>query len=117
VAAPLFARITEPALRRLAVPPDDRTRVLRASLAPARPAVIPAAWVPSAAPAAEEAGRMPDLRGRSAREAAIDAARRGLIVELKGSGRVLVQVPEAGAAIEPCMTCRLELGAEPEAPR
>ena len=30
VAAPLFARIAEPALRRLAVPSDDPTRVLRA---------------------------------------------------------------------------------------
>ena len=39
---------------------------------------------------------MPDLRGRSAREAAIAAARRGLVVELKGSGRVIAQRPEAG---------------------
>jgi hypothetical protein len=31
VAAPLFARIAEPALRRLAVPPDDPDRVLRAT--------------------------------------------------------------------------------------
>ena len=39
---------------------------------------------------------MPDLRGRSAREAAIAAARRGLIVELQGSGRVVAQTPEPG---------------------
>jgi cell division protein FtsI/penicillin-binding protein 2 len=31
VAAPLFARIAEPALRRLAIPPDEPTRVLRAA--------------------------------------------------------------------------------------
>lgn len=114
VAAPLFARIAEPALRRLSIPPDDPTRVLRASsAAPAR--VIPAAYVPSEAARAssdEDDGRMPDLRGRSAREAAIAAARRGLVVELAGSGHVLAQHPEAGTPIEPGMSCRLELARE-----
>jgi beta-lactam-binding protein with PASTA domain len=59
---------------------------------------------------------MPDLRGRSAREAATLAARRGLIVELKGSGRVVSQSPEPGAEIEAGMTCSLRLsrGAPPE---
>ena len=115
VAAPLFARIAEPALRRLAVPPDDGARVLMAS-APKAPAVVPAAWTPTPPRAAEpsvedgeESGRMPDLLGRSAREAAIAAARRGLVVELSGSGRVTAQSPEPGAAVEPGMTCRLEL--------
>ena len=55
---------------------------------------------------------MPDLRGRSAREAAIAAARRGLVVELHGSGRVVAQSPEAGAVIEPGNTCVLTLGRE-----
>ena len=36
---------------------------------------------------------MPDLRGRPAREAAIAAARRGLVVELRGSGQVVAQSP------------------------
>ena len=117
VAAPLFARIAEPALRRLAVPPDDPSRVLRAS-ASAAPAAVPAAWTPSVAearPAAldtapeADAGRMPDLLGRRAREAAIAAARRGLVVELSGSGRVTAQSPEPGAPVEAGMTCRLEL--------
>ena len=117
VAAPLFARIAEPALRRLAIPPDDATRVLMAA-APAAPAVVPAAWAAGRAdvtPAALEAGasveggHMPDLLGRSAREAAIAAARRGLVVELAGSGRVTAQSPEPGASIEAGMTCRLEL--------
>jgi len=110
VAAPLFARIAEPALRRLAVPSDDPTRVLRAAAPPAA-RVMPASYVPANAPAAsdDDDGRMPDLRGRSAREAAITAARRGLVVELKGSGRVVDQRPEAGAAIEAGMSCRLDL--------
>jgi beta-lactam-binding protein with PASTA domain len=55
---------------------------------------------------------MPDLRGRPAREAAIAAARRGLVVELRGSGQVVAQAPEPGALIEPGLTCRLTLGRE-----
>ena len=43
---------------------------------------------------------MPDLRGQSAREAALAAARRGLIVELHGSGHVVSQTPEPGSEIE-----------------
>jgi cell division protein FtsI (penicillin-binding protein 3) len=118
VAAPLFARIAEPALRRLAIPADDPTRVLRAST-PSAAAVIPASYSPATALPVDDgdASRMPDLRGRSAREAAITAARRGLVVELKGSGRVIAQHPEAGAGIEPGMSCRLELGRAPEEPR
>ncbi len=121
VAAPLFARIAEPALRRLAVPPDDPGRVLRAT--GFRPETAhPAAYRPAAA-ADTSAGsttsgggpagypdRMPDLRGWSAREGATTAARLGLIVELKGSGRVVTQSPEPGTEIEAGMTCVLHLG-------
>jgi cell division protein FtsI (penicillin-binding protein 3) len=118
VAAPLFARIAEPALRRLAVPPDDPDRVLRASglrpenlhLASYQPA--PASSLGGGA-SPGESGLMPDLRGASAREGATTAARLGLIVELRGSGRVMKQAPEAGAEIEAGMTCVLQLGGTP----
>jgi cell division protein FtsI (penicillin-binding protein 3) len=117
VAAPLFARVAEAALRILAVPPDDPGRVLRAVAAPPD-GVVPAAYRPqgpvrpAALPPADEPGLMPDLRGRSAREAAIAAARRGLVVELHGSGQVLAQSPGPGAEIEPGSTCVLTLGRE-----
>lgn len=119
VAAPLFARVMEQSLQYLAVPPDDTERVLR--MVPYRPGhVTPAAYRPSddfaVTPADEAAGDprlMPDLRGRSAREAAITAARRGLIVELKGSGQVVSQTPEPGTEIETGITCVLTLGHEP----
>jgi cell division protein FtsI (penicillin-binding protein 3) len=121
VAAPLFARVADGALRLLAVPPDDPGRVLRAVATP--PDVVPAAFRPPgrarpdvAAPA-EEPSLMPDLRGRSAREAAIAAARRGLAVELHGSGQVVAQSPEAGAEIEPGSICVLTLGREEARPR
>jgi cell division protein FtsI (penicillin-binding protein 3) len=115
VAAPLFARVAEGGLRILAVPPDDQGRVLRA-VAPPPDKVVPAAYRPQEAPrpavlpADDEPGLMPDLRGQSAREAAIAAARRGLVVELHGSGRVVAQSPEPGAEIEPGVTCVLTLG-------
>jgi len=111
VAAPVFARVAEQALRLLAVPPDDPDRSLRMiAYRPER--VVPAAYHPppaAAPPTAGEPGRMLDLRGRSAREAAIVAARQGLIVELKGSGRVVTQSPEPGTELEAGMTCVLTL--------
>ena len=117
VAAPLFARVTEAALRVLAVPSDDPGRVLRSVAAPLDD-VVPAAYRPQTArpsvapPESEERGLMPDLRGRSAREAAIAAARRGLVVELNGSGHVVGQTPAPGAEIEPGNTCVLTLARE-----
>jgi cell division protein FtsI (penicillin-binding protein 3) len=115
VAAPLFARIAEPALRRLAVPPDDPDRVLRATGPPSDDVHLAAYEpVPAASPTGPaEPGFMPDLRGTSAREGATSAARLGLIVELKGSGRVVKQAPEPGAEIEAGMTCVLQLGGTP----
>jgi hypothetical protein len=115
VAAPLFARIAEPALRRLAVPSDDPDQVLRATGLRAENIHLAAYQPPPAANPANpsEAGFMPDLRGGSAREGATTAARLGLIVELKGSGRVVKQAPEPGAAIEAGMTCVLQLGGTP----
>ncbi len=126
VAAPLFQRITEQALRHLAIPPDDPERSLRMVEYRPASAVVPAAYRPSAAqppPVAApapvdtdgEPGLRPDLRGRSAREAALIAARRGLIVELKGSGRVRSQSPEPGTEIEAGGTCVLTLGRDVEA--
>ena len=118
VAAPLFARVAADALRVLAASPDDPARVLHA-VAAIPDTLTPAAFRPQAplrpqlAPPADEQGLMPDLRGRSAREAAIAAARRGLVVELRGSGQVIAQSPEPGAEIEPGLTCLLTLGREP----
>ena len=126
VAAPVFARIAEAALRHLAVPPDDNRRVLRAVAEPAE-GVVRAAWrgepAPVPLPAVSDGPRiMPDLRGRPAREAAIEAARRGLVVELHGSGRVVAQSLDPGTEIEAGNTCVFTLAraiaseAAPKAP-
>ena len=113
MAAPLFARVARHALRALAVPPDDAGRVLRA-VAVAPETLVPAAYRPAVArkplpPLADAPGIMPDLEGRSAREAAIAAARQGLAVELRGSGRVVAQTPAPGTVIEAGDTGRLPL--------
>jgi cell division protein FtsI (penicillin-binding protein 3) len=118
VAAPVFAAVAEQALRRLAIPPDDADHVLHAL--PLRSSGVTAiAYRPEtpagAALAAGDEGPnlMPDLRGQSAREAAIAAARRGLIVALKGSGHVVAQTPEPGTEIETGLACVLTLGLAP----
>jgi cell division protein FtsI (penicillin-binding protein 3) len=112
VAAPLFARIAEHALRYRAVPSDDPARVLRV-MADGPVATTPVAYRPerrpSSAPPSKGPGRMPDLRGHAAREAALAAARQGLIVELRGSGRVVEQSPLPGAEVEAGMTGVLTL--------
>ncbi len=109
--------MAEGALRVLAVPPDDPSRVLHA-VAAAPEELVPAAYRPQPRrpsvlpPEPDARGLMPDLRGHSAREAAIAAARRGLVVELRGSGHVVEQSPQPGAEIEPGNTCVLTLGRE-----
>lgn len=113
VAAPLFARIANEAVRLLAIPPDDPTRnirlvtyspetVARTTFAAERPRE--AATLPT-----DDPGIMPDLRGFSLREAALMAARHGLSVEIHGSGVVSRQTPLPGTLLEPGMSCRLEL--------
>jgi cell division protein FtsI (penicillin-binding protein 3) len=117
VAAPVFARIAEQALARLAVPPEDPERALRMTAYRPDASTLPAAYHPApaapASPGASEATRMPDLRGLSAREAATYAARQGLIVELKGSGRVVAQTPPPGTELDAVMTCVLTLSRTP----
>jgi cell division protein FtsI (penicillin-binding protein 3) len=117
VAAPVFSRVAEASLRRLAIPPDDARQLIRVAAAPDQP-LLPVAYFGRPDLAARAQGSvpasgpemMPDLRGLSAREASVVAARLGLIVSLTGSGRVAAQQPAPGTEIEPGLTCRLELG-------
>jgi cell division protein FtsI (penicillin-binding protein 3) len=117
VAAPLFARIANEAVRLLAIPPDDPTRNLR--LVTYSPETV--ASITFAAERAHEAKKilsddpriMPDLRGFSLREAALTAARHGLSVEIHGSGVVARQTPLPGTPLEPGMACALELTSLP----
>jgi beta-lactam-binding protein with PASTA domain len=53
---------------------------------------------------------MPDLRGRSVRDAARVCAQLGLELEAQGEGRALRQSPQAGAEIEAGQTVRIDFG-------
>jgi cell division protein FtsI (penicillin-binding protein 3) len=115
VAAPLFAKIANEAVRLLAIPPDDPTRnirlvayspesMARTTFAADRPRGV-------VKPVGDDPRIMSDLRGLSLREAALLAARHGLAVDIQGSGVVSGQSPLPGTPIEPGMTCVLNLSA------
>jgi cell division protein FtsI (penicillin-binding protein 3) len=106
VAAPVFAKILSQTLGILRVAPRGET-VPATVVAEAAPAmkfaegVVPAAFRASRAPAPADAarpepGRMPDVRGLSAREALALFARLGVPVRLAGTGFVVSQDPPAG---------------------
>ncbi len=129
VAAPIFQRIADAALRYLEVPrASDPGRPALVARAPAggearvRPAALRAR---SAAPrgaagsgvetVARVDGAMPDLRGLSARQAVRTLAAIGLAGELVGDGTVAGHVPAAGETVEPggTVTIRLHRRAAP----
>ncbi|MDT7602150.1 MAG: hypothetical protein QOF61_147, partial [Acidobacteriota bacterium] len=60
------------------------------------------------APAGERALLMPDMRGRSVRDAARICAQLGLELEARGEGRAVAQSPAAGAAVEAGRKVRVE---------
>jgi len=114
VAAPVFQRIAEPALRYLGVSP---------TINPAPPVVLAkngeAPIEPTTDLTANDAkvslvadgppGTVPDLRGMSAREAIRRLATLGMNAHASGDGVVVSQLPEPGAALEPGTICQLML--------
>ncbi|HEV8675228.1 MAG TPA: penicillin-binding transpeptidase domain-containing protein [Methylomirabilota bacterium] len=103
-AAPIFAAVAGPALRYLGIPPADVPSVplLRAAAEPA------AVSVPLTAADGAEAV-MPDLVGRSLRQALTLLAGYDVEVAIAGRGVVVRQTPAPGAALAPGAFCRLEL--------
>jgi cell division protein FtsI (penicillin-binding protein 3) len=110
-AAPIFAAIGAEVLRYLDVPPHDAAplqivtgpgegaagRVRLASAAAAEP------------PPADGARVMPELRGRTLRQALAMLAPLGVAVQLDGRGRVVEQLPAPGAPVEMEASVRLTL--------
>ncbi len=120
VAAPIFQRIAEAALRHRGVAPTlDAPPVLVArndggsGLQPRPVRATPALLTPAIEPA--QAGLMPDLRGLSAREALRALARAGIAPRLDGDGFVVDQSIEPGVALVPGESCVLKLGRRPAA--
>jgi cell division protein FtsI (penicillin-binding protein 3) len=119
VAAPIFKRITEAALRHLGVPatinaPPPVLVTRRASGIAPTPAAGPGGSlsIEQALLTARE-GLMPDLRGMSARQALLSLNRIGLAPRIEGTGLVIGQAPEPGSPIVPGETAILKLGRRP----
>jgi cell division protein FtsI (penicillin-binding protein 3) len=118
VAAPIFKRIAEAAVRHLGVPrslnPEPPVLVRREATEPAlstrvtngerdvRPVVLPA-----------DDNSMPDLQGSSARDALKRLVARGIRPRINGNGIVVRQQPAAGASLDQAIACELWLERAP----
>jgi cell division protein FtsI (penicillin-binding protein 3) len=106
-AAPIFAAVAGQALRHLEVPPTNAAPV------PIVRTVAPVEVPRPVAVALEEEGgeeaTMPDLVGRSLRQALVLLAGHDVEVAVSGRGVVIRQSPPPGTALGPGMLCRLEL--------
>jgi cell division protein FtsI/penicillin-binding protein 2 len=113
VAAPIFQRIAEAALRHLGVPRtiDPLPPVLVAARAHEGPAPVPVNYPPPSEQALQS-GIMPDLQGLGAREAVRRLTRLGLAARLTGKGTVIQQKPAAGTPTIPGEVAVLTLGRE-----
>jgi cell division protein FtsI/penicillin-binding protein 2 len=107
VAAPVFGRIMTEALRHLRVPAigDPSSSALLTQLETAtRPVPDRTPPLPDA-----RAGRVPDLRGKSLREAAVALAAAGCRAQVRGSGLVVAQRPAPGEPVPEAGRCDLRL--------
>jgi cell division protein FtsI (penicillin-binding protein 3) len=115
VAAPIFKRIAEAALRQMGVPPNINpgppivvARKEETPLAPATAtAAIPA--IVTVPVTSSDASLVPDLRGLSARDAVRTLSKLGASARLHGKGVVVDQSPAAGTPLERGSTCTLVL--------
>jgi cell division protein FtsI/penicillin-binding protein 2 len=116
VAAPVFKRVAEQALRQMAVPATIRPippivvagSEARAVPEPARPTVVPAMT------AVGTRQPMPDVRGLAARDAVRELGKIGLLVRLKGTGFVTTQTPDAGQLVDSGEVSVLDLRRTPQ---
>jgi len=116
VAAPIWKRITEPALQHLGVAPDvdpaDPVLVARGDDEDAPIETTSVAGVGQATVSLivdGAPGQVPDVTGMSARDAIRQLMKGGLNARLSGDGVVVSQDPPAGTPLEPGMVCRLVL--------
>lgn len=111
VAAPIFQRIADGALRHLAVPPTDNPTAPVVVTAGLR-AEAPAPVTPHVERVAIELNgyiTMPDLTGLGARDAVRVMTAAGLSLRLSGTGVVAEQSVPAGLPIEPGSTVNVRL--------
>ena len=114
VAAPIFKRIADIAVRQFGVPRTVNPETPVVVEPPVSGETVPVTWVPlrhAPEPQGPD-GLMPDLRGLSARAAVRTLGRLGVVPRLTGTGFVTDQRPEAGTALETGGTVDLRLSRE-----
>ena len=120
VAAPVFRRVAEEALRHLAIPPTVNPAPPLLIEVSATPRLIPASARHAMPPALSSPTRlgpdrrwMPDLRGMSARQAIEALAPLRVTARLEGDGFVTRHEPIAGSTVEHGETVRLWMERRP----
>lgn len=104
-AAPVFSAIGREVLRYLDVPPSD---VAPVQIVTGGEPMAPRPRLASAA--VGDVTLMPDLRGQTLRQALAMLEPLQMQVQVAGQGRVLQQIPPAGAPLAPALVARLTLG-------
>jgi len=102
VAAPVFKRIADAALRQVGVPATIRP-IPPIVVTASDERVVPSQVLPTVIPVMTTVGDrkvMPDVRGLAARDAVRALGAIGLSVRLRGSGFVSAQTPEAGRLVD-----------------
>ena len=109
-AAPIFSAIGAEVLRYLDVPPRDAAplAIVTGAADGVTGRVRPASIAPEPV-IADGAPVMPELRGRTLRQALATLAPLGVAIQLDGRGRVVEQVPAPGAPVEAETSVRLTL--------
>jgi cell division protein FtsI/penicillin-binding protein 2 len=119
VAAPVFSKIMADALAYLRVAPDDDPWEARRDELKARADKDAAKRKPKReaktvddppALLVTSPGQVPDLRGKTAREAVASLVARGYLARLDGTGVVVRQLPAAGTSLQAGSACSLHLG-------
>lgn len=120
VAAPVFKRIADAALRQVGVPATIRP-IPPIVVTASEERVAPSPVLPRVIPAMTSLGdrkAMPDVRGLAARDAVRRLGAMGLLVRLRGSGFVVTQTPEAGHVVDSGEVSVLDLRRTlPDAPK
>jgi cell division protein FtsI/penicillin-binding protein 2 len=123
VAAPVFSRIMADALAYERVPPDDDPWEARRDALKAQAEKDATRKKPKQEPKREEkgahdaptllvttTGQVPDLRGKTARDAVASLVARGYRTRIEGAGVVVRQAPSAGTVLAAGQACTLHLG-------
>jgi cell division protein FtsI (penicillin-binding protein 3) len=108
-AAPIFAAVAAPILRHLDVPPTEGVSAIQIVRGGDRDAEPAPAAEPDAGIPTEGDAVMPDLAGKSLRQALALLGPLAVDVTVAGRGIVVRQTPPPGTPLGPGAACRLEL--------